>query len=135
MFTSFEFHDSVLAVIKEEAAQCVLEFRPAYVHRSEGRPGIDAGDGFWQDLQIVIGGANVKKPSLNLPSSISDGILTVGGIRMSNIAPTQLHEEKKVSLKIIMKVGGVEIEIEGRSIEVRTIGEPEFVETFPGTSR
>jgi hypothetical protein len=60
MNACFEFHDSVLASIKEEGARCILEFRPAYVHRSEGSPGVDAGDGFWQDLQIVIGGAKIK---------------------------------------------------------------------------
>jgi hypothetical protein len=134
MFTYFEFHDSVLAALKGEGGRCILELRPAYVHQSDGRPGIDAGEGFWQDIEIVISGAAIKKPALSLPCPINDGHLTVGEIRMSNLAPTTLREAKKVSLKIWMMVGGAEIEIEGTSIEVRTMGEAEFAESFPGTS-
>lgn len=135
MFTYFEFHDSVLAGFTEEGAKCVLDFRPAYVHRSEGRPGIDPGDGFWQDLRIVVCDAKIKKPDLVLPADIDDGLLTVGEIRMSNIAPTQFREEKKVVMKLFTMAGGAEIEIEGTSIEVQTIGEPRFAEHFPGSSK
>jgi hypothetical protein len=59
-------------------------------------------------------------------------LLTVGAIRMSNVVPAQLQEEKKVSMKIFTMVGGTEIKIEGTSIEIQTIGEPEFAERFPG---
>jgi hypothetical protein len=90
----------------------------------------------WQDLRISIGGAKINRPSPTLPASISDGLLIVGENHMSNIAPTQFHEEKeKVSLKIVTKEEGAEIEIEGTSIEIRTIGEPKFADTFPGISR
>jgi hypothetical protein len=134
MFTYFEFHDSVLAELKEEGARCVLELRPAYVHQSDGRPGIDPGEGYWQDVEIVIAGAKLKAPILSLPCPIGDAHLSVGEIRMSNIAPTTLHEAKKVSLKIWLMIGGSEVEIEGTSIEIRAIGEPEFAEHFPGSS-
>ena len=124
----------MLATLKEEEARCVLELRPAYVHESDGRPGIDPGEGYWQDIEIAIAGAKVTKPFLSLPCPISDGHLSVGEIRMSNIAPTSLSEAKKVSLTIWMMAGGAEIQIDGASVCIRTIGERQFAEHFPGSA-
>jgi len=135
MCSYFEFHDSVLAAVVDDVARCIVELRPAYVHRSAGIPGVDAGEGFWQDLAITIECAKMKMPQLELPTDIGDGYLSVGDIRMANLAPTQLREEKKVLLKIVTMVDGTEIDIEGTSIEIRTIGEAVFAESFPGTPK
>jgi hypothetical protein len=135
MNTCFEFHDSVLAEIKEEAGRCLLRFHPAYIHRSEGRPGIDVGDGFTQDLQIVIGGAKIRKMACVLPTEISGGSITVGDTQMLNCAPVPFLEKKKISLKILPASASGPIEIEGSSIEIRTAGEAVSVESFPGAAK
>ena len=132
MFTYFEFHDSQLTVLEEEADRCIVELHPAYVHQSDGRPGIDPGEGFWQNIRIVITGARLRKPDLRLPCPIADGYLTVGDIRVSTIVPTVLRKGGCVSLKIQPMDAAGEVEIEGIGIEVQPISEPQGFETFPG---
>ena len=135
MNTAFEFHDSVLAEIKEEGGHCLLLFRPAYIHRSEGRPGVDVGEGFTQNLQNMVGDAKVNRRECQFPLEITNGSITLGDERVSNVVPIPLYEKKEVLLKMLPIWGSAEIEIEGRSIEIRTIDEAVFVESFPGVSK
>jgi hypothetical protein len=135
MNACFEFHDSVLAEIKKEAGRCVLRFHPAYIHRSKGIPGVDAGEGFTQDLKIVVDGAKIKGSARELPAEIADGSITVGDVRISNVAPVPFYEKQKVYLTMRPSSGAAGIEIEGSSIEIRTIGEALFVESFPGAEK
>jgi hypothetical protein len=49
-----EIHDSTLERIEHEGDDIVAVFS-AYVHRSAGRPGIDAGSGWSQALHLRFG--------------------------------------------------------------------------------
>ena len=135
MNTCFEFHDSVLAVIKREAGRCVLRFRPAYVHRSAGRPGIDPGDGLHQEIEIEIAGVKAMPPPVALPVKLSGGAMTVGEARFQNCAPLPLRQAEKTVLTIGPATASGAFQIEGDSVEIRAIGEAGFVERFPGVSR
>ena len=57
MNEAIELHDSDLAAVKVAGDAVILCFHPAYIHRSAGKPGIDAGTGWTQDATITISGA------------------------------------------------------------------------------
>jgi hypothetical protein len=50
MNTNIELHDSVVANIATLEGAAIVSFQPAYLHKSEGRPGFDAGSG-WLPMQ------------------------------------------------------------------------------------
>ena len=91
------------------------------------------GDGFWQDIRIFIANAQIKKTAMKLPLWIGSGVLTVGEIRRSSIAPSHLREEKPVFLKLELE-SLAELQIEGSSIEITTVGEPDLGEAVPTRS-
>ena len=54
MNQSIELHDSVLGEIGFAEGDAKLSFVHAYIHRSEGRPGIDPGTGWSQKAELII---------------------------------------------------------------------------------
>jgi hypothetical protein len=63
-----EIHDSELAGTTLIGRDLALRLEPAYVHRSAGRPGIDRGSGWLQDIDLVISEANVESLPAELPA-------------------------------------------------------------------
>jgi hypothetical protein len=45
MNSLIEFHDSTLGEVWSSEKTVVVALRPAYIHQSTGRPGIDSGIG------------------------------------------------------------------------------------------
>jgi hypothetical protein len=65
----------------------VVEFSPAYVHKSHGKPGIDAGTGWVQNARLTLTGATVSGDRPSLPGALWDGSLLVGGSEHDNVVP------------------------------------------------
>src|SRR3954447_25869367 len=82
-----EIHDSTLAGVNNRGRDVVVRLVPAYVHCSEGRPGIDPGSGWLQDIDLVFRDAVIESLPSQLPSSLSDGDLCTGEGRWENGIP------------------------------------------------
>src|SRR5262245_59103732 len=80
MNSEVEIHDSTLASITPDGHDLVLCLAPAYVHRSAGRPGIDQGSGWLQDIDLVISEAVVESLPSEFPVDLSDGSFSVGEV-------------------------------------------------------
>src|SRR5207249_3264944 len=90
MNTLIELHDSCVALVSKESDTVIVRFAPAYVHKSEGCPGVDPGTGWIQDAVLVVGEALVRGTIPALPCDVADGELTVGDQLHPNAIPLPL---------------------------------------------
>jgi hypothetical protein len=127
-----ELHDSVLAALILRDRDAVLSLKPAYIHRSSGRPGIDPGTGWTQDLEVTITDATVSGSSGLLPARISDGTLRVGNEDHPNALP-MVPLGSPVYLALVMETGN-RVEVGGRRLSLVWVGQAQYVEDFPGAS-
>jgi hypothetical protein len=127
-----ELHDSILAGLTLRNGDAVLSLRPGYVHRSSGRPGVDPGTGWTQDLEVTITDATVSGDSGLLPASISGGNLRIGNQHHANALP-MVASGSPVNLALAMETGAT-VEIRGRRLTLVPVGEAKYVEEFPGAS-
>ena len=74
-----EIHDSELTSVKVSDGHIILELSPAYIHMSDGRPGIDAGTGWLQNAVIRVRGEGILGSISELPCDLWDGHLKVNG--------------------------------------------------------
>lgn len=71
-----ELHDSRMTRIRSEGSAVVLELN-AYIHVSDGIPGVDAGTGWRQPIRMTIEGAVVRKDFEGEGLWITDGTIRV----------------------------------------------------------
>ena len=128
-----EIHDSTLAGLTPVGRDLILRLAPAYVHRSTGRPGINPGSGWLQDLDLVVSEAVVESSPSGFPSDLSDGSFSVGEVRWDNTIPLPLAVSGVVSLTA-MTVRGERLVIRGTGASVVTRGELRYLEEFPGST-
>lgn len=127
MNTAIELHDSELSAITNDGTSLVLSFA-AYLHRSAGRPGYNAGSGWTQAATLTFSEASVSFVP-GLPSTVYDGWLLVGGIRHDNLVPVGAVFAAPCELGLV--VGGSEpVVVRGIGLTVRLQGEPSYVEEF-----
>jgi hypothetical protein len=131
-----ELHDSVLAVMWYGANnEAVLIFAHLYVHQSEGKPGVDAGVGWFQRAELVIENATLAEVVRAWPCEIYGGEVTMDGVTHRNVAPLPLgcRERFRILLEAVDDEGHQRrLEIEGSDVQLTFLGKPGAVERFPG---
>jgi hypothetical protein len=76
---AIEFHDSTFDSLERDGANVTLRFSEAYIHESNGEPGMAAGSGWVQEVRIHIGGASLSGEIPELPCDLWDGNIRLGG--------------------------------------------------------
>ena len=71
---AIELHDSTLSGVSQVESSIVLQFSAAYVHESSGKPGVDAGSGWYQPATFTVTGARLQS-SVAIPATLDDGFL------------------------------------------------------------
>ena len=127
-----ELHDSVLSGLKQDGGTAVLQLRPAYVHRSAGRPGIDPGEVYTQDFDIVIEGAQLTEDGPAVPFVVWDGAVAFGDRELVNLVPGDLHGTKPVFLRLVPAAGHRDLQIGGCSIDIHPVGQAQYMDEFHG---
>lgn len=128
MNRALELHDSRLRSTNVDASGVHLQLI-GYVHQSDGRPGIDAGTGWLQGVELSVWGPGPDVMRIH-SSSITDGELRIDDNRYAGLVPLPLEQTGSVRLQL--RLEGWTLSLAGHRISVRTVGEAEFVETFPG---
>jgi len=129
MNTKIELHDSTVAEIARRHGAVVINFLPAYLHKSEGRPGFDSGTGWVQDAQLVVADASVSGDFPDLPCDVVDGELVVGGKQQDNGIPVPLEVTEPTRLRL--RFDSIHsVTVTGRGVRLELFGEPSFVEEF-----
>jgi len=133
---AIELHDSVLGAIFLADGGATLTFVHAYLHRSEGRPGIDPGTGWSQKAELIIDQATTINLPQSWPCTIADGVLELNGVAHANVIPLPLEGEKaRLQLDVIEPDGTFKVlEIKGSNLSWRLIGEAEYLEDFSGSN-
>src|SRR6476659_5990635 len=85
MNKAIELHDTSIVEIRISAEGISIRFAPAYLHQSEGRPGVDAGTGWTQDAMLFVSNATVIGIVPPLPCVLESGRLAVGNHSSDNI--------------------------------------------------
>lgn len=132
MNACIELHDSRMHGVVAPGGSVVVQFRPAYVHRSEGRPGIDPGTGWVQDFDLVVSEAVLVSTFTELPRDLWDGSLSVGDEVFENEIPLPLDLRGAVRFSAEGS-NGERLAIQGARATAEPVGEARYVEEFPGT--
>ncbi len=128
-----ELHDSEVAEITVKGdAEVVISFSPAYIHRSTGRPGVDAGTGWIQKAELKFTGATVTSRLLQVPQNIWKGHLKLADQLLDNEIPIPLNYEGPVELDLVFStISGVVVQ--AYSVTLTLIGEARYIEEFRPT--
>jgi len=124
-----EIHDSELKAVTITDGNIVLELSPAYIHVSDGRPGIDAGTGWIQNAVFRVRGEILGSIS-DLPCDLWEGYLKVNGELFDNLVPIPLDSAGNIELQLT-SVSGESLQVRGNRITLELLGEPEYIEKFP----
>lgn len=126
-----ELHDSVVGDIATIGSQVIVFFARAYIHKSEGRPGWDAGSGWVQAATLSWAEATIEGNVPELPAGIWEGDLIVDVEVQKNMIPIPFSHTGTVALRLHLETP-VEITIRGNQAVLTLIGEAVYVEEFPG---
>ena len=126
---AIELHDSTLERVERDGDDLVLTLS-AYVHRSKGAPGVDAGSGFSQLAEVRLrGGRATGVPGG--PIVLGTGTAYVGAHQHRNLVPAPLDHAGAARIELFGQ-RGEHLVVEGASLHVTLVGESEYVEEFPG---
>lgn len=130
MNSAIEIHDSYLTSISKQGDEVRLHLS-AYIHKSDGTPGTDAGTGWIQDATILFGSGTVEGSIAEWPAWLWDGALDINGNASDNVIPVPLDRDGTVQLTLESK-GGERIVVRGNHVRLELEGVPQYVEGFPG---
>jgi len=125
---TLEFHDSEVRSVEPREASLLVTFSAAYVHRSNGHPGIDSGSGYVQAVEMEFLDATWNGPMTECVGRLSDGIVTSNGIARSLIQ-VPFSSNGPVSSELQFSNGSL-LSIRAQKLICRFAGEPNFVEVF-----
>jgi hypothetical protein len=123
-----EFHDSDVQRIEAVHDSVLLVLDPAYVHVSQGRPGVDSGEGHLQLVELVFGGASWEGKLSRLSGQLSDGELMINGETFS-LLPLPFHANGEIAATLVF-CDGARLKLIAKSVSCEANGPSRFVDTF-----
>ena len=135
MNVAIEMHDSeCLAVEVNESGHGFVLF-DAYVHRTEGEPGVAAGEGGVQRIRMKVEQMTIEGVVGKLPAYVYHGSLTIGSSVQDNMVPFPAASSGPVRLRMMLSGDARIVTILGTGISVEPEGEFEYVEQFEPPSK
>jgi hypothetical protein len=128
MNVALEFHDSEVSAVQPQGEDLSISFSAAYVHRSEGAPGVDAGSGYAQALEILLQRATWSGELRACLGRLSGGHLCSDGQRLP-LVPLPYESAGPISVELVFQNGDSLTATAERAV-IRFTGEPRFVESF-----
>ncbi len=123
-----EMHDSeVLGV--ERLGDTVLLSLDVYIHRSDGRPGQDAGTGWGQKASLSVAQASIVAEPPGGYLWITDGSIQVGEQCFDDVLPLPFEHTGPVLLRFEGAEGC--LQVAGRGVNLVLLGEAHFIEQVP----
>jgi hypothetical protein len=138
MNQAIELHDSDLGEVRLSDTGLTIGLAPAYVHRSEGRVGIDPGTGWTQLAELVFTDA-VPRAGITASGALDlrldcitldDGSLQAPGQQWRNLIPAPLEVEGPLRF-VAQTQYGEDLIVEAQHLSVMLIGEATYVEQVP----
>ena len=129
MNKSIEFHDSTLSKITQDNETIVLHFDKAYIHQSEGIPGVDNGTGWLQSIDIQLSQAKINILPKELPIDLYAGYFILDNKKLDNGIDLPLNSSGKIEICFTTNFNE-EIIITAKSVSSIEKSKLEFVEDF-----
>jgi hypothetical protein len=128
--SGIEFHDSVVASVREADGSVEVVFSPGYVHISSGVPGVHPGEGHLQSVLFRFSEPHITSARPLVVGRVSDGFLHVNHERLSLVAfPFAASGLVKLSLVFVT---ADTLEVVASSVAVSAAGPSTYVERFTG---
>jgi len=124
-----ELHDSGLSAVTFGDGSAIVSLSPAYVHRSPGTPGSDAGSGWTQDATLTFAETWAVPSLAGLPAWVSEGFLWIGDTIYENLIPANGSFEGAVEFSILLATAQT-LTIRARSVTVQLHGTASYIEDF-----
>jgi hypothetical protein len=131
MNSALEFHDSDVAEVRMTGGSLHIVFESAYVHRSRGSPGTDAGSGYAQPAEMVFSEAHYSGSEGGCVGAISDGVISTEVAKFNNLVPLPFSVLGPVTAKITF-VSGAVLEIKASAVSCVPTGAASFIEAYDG---
>ena len=128
-----ELHDSKLVAVSWADGVVVVMLSPACVHRSEGRPGVDAGTVWRQSAMFTMTDAVVSAHGV-LPVTVRGGSLQIGTEEHQNIIPAAGVFSASVKLKLDLNDRD-HLMVTAGQLLITLTGEAEYLEKFEPAGR
>jgi hypothetical protein len=128
--TIIELHDSKVAELMTRNGTVIVHFLLAYLHKSEGHPGVDSGTVWVQEARFILEGGSVSGVRSELPCDVIDGELIVGIHRYDNEIPVPLNVTAPAQLRLIYGLART-LTVAASGVRLELLGEPKYVEDFP----
>ena len=123
-----EIHDSTLKLI-ESSDDDLVAVITAYVHRSPGRPGVDAGTGWSQTLQLRFLRGHATGNLETIPMELLDGRLDASGESWANLIPLPLNRLGPTTMEL-RGWNDLYIVIAGDGVTSTFLGPARYIEKF-----
>src|SRR5688572_12712076 len=130
-----ELHDSEIACCWFRNGAVIIIFSHAYIHRSEGEPGVDPGTGWSQRAELVIEQATEIDLPRAWPCSIYDGFLELNDVVYDNEIPIPLEHLGRVRLNLDIADADdktMQVDFIGNNAHLTLLGEAAYMEDFSG---
>lgn len=128
MFKSaMEIHDSTLeSKTVTPAGDMVLVFS-AYVHRSTGNPGVDAGSVTREQIEVRVESGRFEGESPVLPCRIEEGQGEYDNESFVNLLPAPMGSAEPFEIELLA-ITGEEFRITGARASVTILSRPAFID-------
>jgi len=128
MKAAIELHDSECLGIEFDTGGNGAVVLDAYVHRTEGEPGISPGEGGVQRVRISMDMMTTTGEMGSLPATIYEGSLALDDFEHDNIVPLPFQAVGNSTLSLMLADDARTIHVSGKDISVEPVGEFRFVE-------
>ena len=133
MNSAIELHDSECLAVEAGREGTGFVLLDAYVHRSEGKPGWEAGEGGIQRVRMIFENMTVEGVIGNLPAYIYEGSLTTGDVVLDNMIELAGSYPAKASFKVMLSEDARILIVSGTKMTLVVETEFRYVERFsPG---
>ena len=122
-----ELHDTRVERVEQSGTSIVL-WLSAYMHESEGRPGVDRGTGWNLPARLVIEHGEFDRPFSSPFLRVTDGHIAVGDRLYDNGIPLPFDEHGEIHLFLSGAEG--ELAIRGKRAYVEPTGAAVYIEEF-----
>jgi hypothetical protein len=129
MGDEIELHDSKVS-LRMVGDTVVVNFCPAYVHHWERVPTGWKGEGRLQSAELLITAGSMVPTLGDGVFEVSDGWFEIGAQLHQSLIPVPLEAAAPVRGQVEL-ISAQPVELSGRGIVVRLMGEAEFVEDLP----
>ncbi len=130
MNTALDLHDSKVGQITSVGDAVVIHFDSVYLHKSFGVPGVDCGSGWCQQAELVFDGVSSSFISEGMMGSLSEARLMAGDQSIS-LLPVPFRAAGDIEATFVFWNGST-LHVAAKEAHLELLGEPVYVEAYPG---